>query len=106
MLRAVVDVTQFRLEMFDPSLSSRLSFLSLQVIPLSSLANVGPADIAPINTSSWGPASWWRGKTLPGQKRIESSSEGKRGKGQERASAVDEIVPILALSYWIDGSPR
>lgn len=76
-----------------------------QIIPLSSLANVGPANVAPMTRNRF---AWWRRQRLAGRGRPAADQEGfmmEEGARDQRAGGVTNI-PTLALSYWLYGTPR
>eukprot|EP00752_Nemacystus_decipiens_P002321 g2194.t1 len=90
----------------------RLGAEDRQVIPVSSLANIGPAELYPQprsrgRLSSWLPLPISREKLgddgevvdtkFAKKKEIDSVEEQEVGVAQ---------VPVLALSYWVDGEPR
>lgn len=91
------------------------TIFSSQVIPLSSLANIGPAELyrqgAPNsrhNLLSWLsiPSSLRRAnEDAPvGYGKIQKD---KDLDGVDKGTAgLVEAVPVLALSYWVEGEPR
>ncbi|CAM9774235.1 unnamed protein product [Laminaria digitata] len=87
-----------------------------RIIPLSSLANIGPAELNPRNTtkhhggdslwSTWA-AAWPRGsKEQSGSSPASKASDGTVEKEDATAGLVEEVVPVLAISYWVEGEPR
>lgn len=92
--------------------------MALQVIPLSSLANIGLAELhqrqssveARGRLSSWLPLPLWRrrgnGVEVADSKKAAKANkiDGVDKHGHREASLAE--VPVLALSYWTDGEPR
>ncbi|CAM9925454.1 unnamed protein product, partial [Ectocarpus fasciculatus] len=91
-----------------------------RVIPLSSLANIGPAELyrqgAPSSSSSSSRRNLLSWLSIPSPLRRANEDApvgyGKVQKGKDLNGAekdtvgLVEAVPVLALSYWVEGEPR
>lgn len=86
-----------------------------QAIPLSALANIGPAELYQPSCKGGHSRLSWLLPTLSRRRRggDEEVVDGKTANNREisglekRGPGADTVeVPVLALSYWFDGEPR